>query len=72
MENFLILGCSRSSNIKKLYSDCEEGTWKFAKYVFLFGIFSTVTLFGSTIFVPISYATLGYPAPENWTLPVPV
>lgn len=64
--------CTRSPPIKRLYEQCEEGNWKMAKSVFIFGVFSSATLFGSTALIPISYATLGFPPPENWTLPIPV
>lgn len=67
-----IAGCNESPELTAKYFEKEKTHMKLAKTFFLCSISILVSHFGVISLIPIFYAIFGFPAPETWTMPIPM
>lgn len=65
-----VVGCDESQQSRQLYERVEL---KHASVTAFFGKLAAARVlatYGPSALLLISYASLGYPAPDHWTLPI--
>lgn len=67
----LFAGCERSQESLKIFEKAEQKNTTLAQYLKRFTIAGQIGTFVPSAFVPIGFALIGFPEPEQWLLPFP-